>query len=406
MVSAIYGNFYLWDAEVHDNNGPFGAFYISGTGSSITICGGRFYNNGKRNSSSFINCLAGCNTTIWDCEAYGNEGSVGPVYLTNGTCNIYGGNFYSNKATNGGAVHVGNGICNIYGGNFTYNTATSNGGAVYIGAGTFNMYGGSFTNNTSTVGNGGAVYVNSGSFNMYGGSFESNSSPSSNSTSVGIGGAAYINGGNFTMTGGSFVGNTSRIYPGFYCNKSVYLGGAITIKDNTTVAGVEQNLYLANESAIVTIVQPLDDAYVSITKTIPAAGQTVVAQGASQATGGLIQTDAASGFKKYTNNGTGAQLLYDPATASWYYSVAEGVIYKNAAGDEIYQRDGNWYVCGTSNPATLAETDGVVETPTKKAFNVGATATAAYVTPMYQAYTHCAVIRTRATDICLRSTTI
>lgn len=306
MISAIYGSMVINNADIHDNSGAQGCFYISGVGSSITINGGRYYNNNSTNFP-FVNCLAGCNATVNDCLVYNNTGTTGPIYLGNGTCVVNGGEFYNNTINgNGGAVCVANGSCTVTGGYFHDNSATANGGAIYIGNGSLNINGGVFENNTAG----------------------------------GEGGAAYVNGGNMTMVGGTLTKNTATTYPGFYCNKEVFVGGSIQIKDNKTSDGTARNIYLAKADATVTVIKPLDNAYLGITKTIVEGQDCVVAIGGEEV---LSQEIDDEGHALYTR-------------------VADGVV--------VYKVGNVWYTASDDQPIYLPGTEGDA-TPSYQAYTVG-----------------------------------
>ena len=133
-VAMVYGEFTLWDADIHDNSGSTcmgvspPAQQSTGAKASMTIVGGNFYNN---NTTGIFTCNGAF--TMWDGNVYNNVCTNAPIGVSGNETRIYGGNFYNNSVkNNGGAMSVAGGTCYIYDANFTYNTAFNNAGAVYI----------------------------------------------------------------------------------------------------------------------------------------------------------------------------------------------------------------------------------------------------------------------------------
>ena len=149
----------------------------------------------------------------------------------------------------GRGVLVSNGTFNMYGGEFSGNEVSSMGGAV-SSLDTFNMYGGSITGNTAQY-FGGGVSVYKGTFNMFDGTISGNKVTSATMQSHGGGGVWVHTTGTFCMKGGSITGNTAYPYNydynkanggGVYCRGSLELSGSPVIEGNKLTTGESNNL--------------------------------------------------------------------------------------------------------------------------------------------------------------------
>ena len=167
LTNGNYSTVALKDVEIYDNSGTnSGRVYVN-SNSTVTVDGGKFHDNiTTSQSGGVIDSVGWTNTiTINSGEFYNNKAvNGGVVYLVyTGNVIINDGKFYNNTATsNGGALAAGNRavILTINDGEF-YNNTANNGGAVYmntdVGLSTLNMTGGEIYNNTAN--NGGALYI-------------------------------------------------------------------------------------------------------------------------------------------------------------------------------------------------------------------------------------------------------
>ena len=211
------------DVKIYDNSGTYsGRVYLNGS-NTLTVDGGEYHDNTTPNQNGGVIAAGGQNNVI----------------------TINSGEFYNNKAVNGGAVYMAQlGTLTINGGNFYNNTATNNGGAVVASnqtggnhITTLTINGGKFYNNTAV--NGGAVYMSTGTglgtFTMTGGEIYENTASN--------GGAVYIAvKANVTLSAaeGAEVGGIIRDNTATQLASNLYLGGAdstLTVGEKTLLHG-------------------------------------------------------------------------------------------------------------------------------------------------------------------------
>lgn len=213
----------LKNVEIYENNGNQGGRVYLGNRNTLTVDGGAYHDNATTSQN-------------------------GGVIFANGqgnTVTINSGEFYNNKAVNGGAVYMGQlGTLTINGGSFHDNTATTNGGAIVAcnqtGGNhitTLTITGGEIYNNTAV--NGGAVYMSTGTglgtFTMTGGEIYENTADN--------GGALYIaTKAKVTLSAaeGADVGGIIRDNAASQLASNLYLGGAdssLTVGEKTLLHG-------------------------------------------------------------------------------------------------------------------------------------------------------------------------
>lgn len=236
------------DGAVSTQNTGF-SIYINGGSSNVTLTNAQIYeNSGTYGGRVYLNHH---DTLIVDGGEYHDNATTsqnGGVIFANGqgnTVTINSGEFYNNKAVNGGAVYMGQlGTLTINGGSFHDNTATTNGGAIVAcnqtGGNhitTLTITGGEFYNNTAV--NGGAVYMSTGTglgtFTMTGGEICENTADN--------GGAVYIaTKAKVTLSTaeGAAVGGIIRDNTASQLASNLYLGGAdssLTVGEKTLLHG-------------------------------------------------------------------------------------------------------------------------------------------------------------------------
>ena len=213
----------LKNVKIYENNGNQGGRVYLGNRNTITVDGGEYHDNATTSQN-------------------------GGVIFANGQGNIViinSGEFYNNKAVNGGAVCMGQlGTLTINGGSFHDNTATTNGGAIVACNATggnhittLTITGGEIYNNTAV--NGGAVYMSTGTglgtFTMTGGEIYENTADN--------GGALYIaTKAKVTLSAaeGADVGGIIRDNTASQLASNLYLGGAgssLTVGEKTLLHG-------------------------------------------------------------------------------------------------------------------------------------------------------------------------
>jgi len=241
----------------------------------LTLClNGKTITQTVENKSIYI-VQSGYTFTLLDCGAgkltgvnSSSEKTINhknaPVYINNGTFNMYGGSITNNKNMQGGGVHIDAGTFNMYGGSISDNQALRNspdsgsyyafsgrGGGVYVNkenTAFFNLSGGTIKNNTSE-GEGGGVYANDrNTVSVSGGTITANESGAP-------GGGLYIgNNTKFTMSGGTISNNIANdsYGGGIYNNAGDFImsdgtisgnkannGGAVENTGNITMTGGE-----------------------------------------------------------------------------------------------------------------------------------------------------------------------
>ena len=213
----------LKNVKIYENNGNQGGRVYLGNRNTITVDGGEYHDNATTSQN-------------------------GGVIFANGQGNIViinSGEFYNNKAVNGGAVCMGQlGTLTINGGSFHDNTATTNGGAIVACNATggnhittLTITGGEIYNNTAV--NGGAAYMSTGTglgtFTMTGGEIYENTADN--------GGAVYIaTKAKVTLSAadGANVGGIIRDNTASQLASNLYLGGAdssLTVGEKTLLHG-------------------------------------------------------------------------------------------------------------------------------------------------------------------------
>ena len=216
-------NVTLTNAQIYENSGTYGGRVYLNHHDTLIVDGGEYHDNTTTNQNGGVITIGGQNNTV----------------------TINSGEFYNNKAVNGGAVYMGQlSTLTINGGSFHDNTAITNGGAIVAcnqtsgnHITTLTITGGEFYNNTAV--NGGAVYMSTGTglgtFTMTGGEIHNNTADN--------GGALYIaTKAKVTLSAadGADVGGIIRDNTASQLASNLYLGGAdssLTVGEKTLLHG-------------------------------------------------------------------------------------------------------------------------------------------------------------------------
>ena len=210
--------------------GALAYVYNNKSNGTLNIYGGNFVHTGEANTGAIL-FLGQTATSEYTA-----------------VCNFYDGVFTGgNSTTKGGAIAVSNGsILNMYGGEISGNYAKSTAGGVLVADGTFNMYGGTITGNTSgDTGAGISLDHSKAVLNMFGGTVSGN-------TATGNGGGVNVNNGVAYITGGTVSGNKAAEGGSARVGQSgtMYVSGDAVIKNGTAKNGgnftVIGKLYLTN----------------------------------------------------------------------------------------------------------------------------------------------------------------
>lgn len=203
-----------------DNTGACIAIY---NGGSMTVNGGKFKNNVSKNTAGVIHInSSGGSVTMNDGLFDGNSATTfgGVINMTAGTLTVNGGTYTNNECINsnsgngsGGAIYLKYpASCNIVGGRFESNTASNFGGAMYFSGCQCSVSGGSIIGNSATVAGGGIA------LRMY----EEN---------------AQTYNGSLTIQGGVIQDNTAKSGGGFFVESSTVTMTEGTITDNKAING-------------------------------------------------------------------------------------------------------------------------------------------------------------------------
>ena len=244
-INGGYSNVTLTNAKIYENSGTYGGRVYLNHHDTLIVDGGKYHDNTTTQSGGVLATGGQYNNIIINSgEFYNNKAANGgAVYQAQlGTTTINGGNFYNNTATNNGGVVVasnansGNHITTltIAGGEF-YNNTAANGGAVYMstgtGLGTFTMTGGEIYENTAN--NGGAVYIatkaavtlSAAEGAEAGGIIRDN-------TASQLASNLYLGGADTTLT----VGANALLYGGTVAGDVLFAqGGTVDLADTTTL---------------------------------------------------------------------------------------------------------------------------------------------------------------------------
>lgn len=203
-----------------ENTGACIAIY---NGGSMTVNGGKFMSNVSANTAGAIHInSSGGSVTMNDGLFDGNSATTfgGVINMTAGTLTVNGGTYTNNECINsnsgngsGGAIYLRYpASCNIVGGRFESNTASNFGGAMYFSGCQCSVSGGSIIGNSATVAGGGIA------LRMY----EEN---------------AQTYNGSLTIQGGVIQDNTAKSGGGFFVESSTVTMTEGTITDNKAING-------------------------------------------------------------------------------------------------------------------------------------------------------------------------
>ena len=198
-----------------DNTGACIAIY---NGGSMTVNGGKFMSNVSANTAGVIHInSSGGSVTMNDGLFDGNSAEKfgGVINMTAGTLTVNGGTYTNNECINsqsgngsGGAIYLRYpASCNIVGGRFESNTASNFGGAMYLSGCQCSVSGGSIIGNSATVAGGGIALrmyeenaqTYNGSMTIQGGVIQDNTAQR--------GGGFFVESSSVTMTEGSITDN-------------------------------------------------------------------------------------------------------------------------------------------------------------------------------------------------------
>ena len=230
-----------------DNTGACIAIY---SGGSMTVNGGKFKNNVSANTAGVIHInSSGGSVTMNDGLFDGNSATTfgGVINMTAGTLTVNGGTYTNNECINsqsgngsGGAIYLRYpASCNIVGGRFESNTASNFGGAMYLSGCQCSVSGGSIIGNSATVAGGGIALrmyednalTYNGSLTIQGGVIQDNTAKR--------GGGFFVVSSSVTMTEGSITDNRAINGGGLFIS-----GGAqMTFSDG----------FIANNRALVNL---------------------------------------------------------------------------------------------------------------------------------------------------------
>lgn len=176
-----------------------------------------------------------------------NKSGVSGVFLSGGTFNFNGGTITGGDGMiSGGGIHMTSGTVNMKGGKIT-NCMAYYGGGVYMSGGTFNMSSGEIIDNTGYSAH--AVDIAGGTFNFSGGKIADNYYGGSTN----VQGIRVRSGATFNMSGGTISGHGSSSSD--TSNYGVYINeGATFIYNGGTINDI---IYLLNYSS---------DAYITMKK--------------------------------------------------------------------------------------------------------------------------------------------
>ena len=205
-----------------ENTGACIAIY---NGGSMTVNGGKFMSNVSANTAGAIHInSSGGSVTMNDGLFDGNsaENFGGVINMTAGTLTVNGGTYTNNECINsksgngsGGAIYLRYpASCNIVGGRFESNTASNFGGAMYLSGCQCSVSGGSIIGNSATVAGGGIalrMYEDTDNAQTYDGSL--------------------------TIQGGVIQDNTAKSGGGFFVESSTVTMTEGTITDNKAING-------------------------------------------------------------------------------------------------------------------------------------------------------------------------
>ena len=222
------------EASVTPVDGYGGAVYVKN--GSFTMVGGRITGNATPGWIYSIGlgggvCLDGSTFTLEQGTidynfAYGDRGSGGGVFLTNGSdADLKGGSICNNDSSLGGGINLTESNAILYEGCFIKENYGANGaGGVALYQSTLTMYGGAIDKNENgAYATGGVGIYNQSVFEMHGGSISKNEG--------GMSGGVYVSLSQFTMFEGLIDKNQSQRNAGgvsVYSGQFVMKGGTIS----------------------------------------------------------------------------------------------------------------------------------------------------------------------------------
>lgn len=247
VISVASGTLTLENVTICNRNSTTSAINAS-SASSVTINGGKYYNNiitGDGETTGNGAVLTAKNINVDADAIFSNNSAVngGAIYINSGTTRTIMGKFSNNHASgDGGAIYVKGNSLSLQGAKFAANYAVGNGGAIYLNGTTLSVNkNGSidceFKNNSAT--NGGAIYSGS-DIAITAGTFTGNTATTVEGVDEsGKGGVIYSTAGNITIVDGTFDENVATKTGGVIYSKT---SGTITITKgdfcyNTSVSG-------------------------------------------------------------------------------------------------------------------------------------------------------------------------